>query len=134
MSDDSYVKTTGPVRITVRPSFLEAQSDPEQGHYVWAYHVEIANVGQETLQLLSRCWHITDAGGETRTVRGPGVVGEQPVLKAGQTFTYSSGAPLKTASGFMVGSYEMATADGERFEAEIPAFSLDSPFAPKSIN
>lgn len=134
MSQDRYSKTTRNIRIGVQPVFLEAQSEPAQGRYVWAYHVEIVNEGAETVQLLNRTWHITNARGETRTVQGPGVVGEQPVLEAGARFTYSSGTPLATPSGFMVGSYEMVTAGGEHFEAAIPAFSLDSPFAPKSIN
>ena len=134
MNEDSYSKVTDRIRVTVRPAFLNEQSSPSEGHYVWAYHVTIENQGQRTVQLLNRCWHITDARGVTRTVKGPGVVGEQPVLKAGDSFAYTSGAPLETPSGFMSGSYEMQDADGSRFEAEIPAFSLDSPFAPKSIN
>ncbi len=134
MSKGFYSKVTRDVRVTVRPAFLSEQSSPSESHYVWAYHVTIENQGEETVQLLNRCWYITNANGETRTVKGPGVVGEQPVLESGEAFEYTSGAPLRTPSGFMRGSYEMATSDGGRFDAEIPAFSLDSPFAPKSIN
>lgn len=134
MSQPVYSKETRGVRITVSPIFLVEQSSPDEQHYVWAYHVEIANEGSSTVQLMTRCWHITDARGQTQTVRGPGVVGEQPTLHSGETFSYTSGAPLQTPSGFMVGSYEMATAEGERFDADIPAFSLDSPYAPSSVN
>ena len=134
MSKAVYSKRTRDLLITVSPTFLDEQSSPSEGHYVWAYHVEIANEGAETLQLVSRCWHITDARGQTRTVQGPGVVGEQPVLRSGETFSYTSGAPLQTPSGFMVGTYRMVGSDGSQFDAEIPAFSLDSPFAPSSVN
>ncbi len=134
MSQAVYSKRTRNLRITVSPTFLAEQSSPSEQHYVWAYHVEIANEGEETVQLMTRCWHITDARGKTRTVQGPGVVGEQPVLRAGESFSYTSGAPLETPSGFMVGTYQMVTAEGEQFDAEIPAFSLDSPFAPLSVN
>ncbi len=134
MSQPVYSTSTRNVRVTVSPTFLVEQSSPSEQHYVWAYHVEIANEGSETVQLVTRCWHITDARGQTQTVRGPGVVGEQPVLKGGERFSYTSGAPLQTPSGFMVGSYQMVTADGTEFDAEIPAFSLDSPYAPSSVN
>ncbi len=134
MTQAVYSKRTRDLRITVSPTFLAEQSSPSEQHYVWAYHVEIANEGEVTVQLMTRCWHITDARGQTRTVEGPGVVGEQPLLRSGETFSYTSGAPLQTPSGFMVGTYQMVTADGDRFDAEIPAFSLDSPFAPTSVN
>ncbi len=129
-----YEKMTAKVRVRVRPEYLDDHSEPAQGRYFWAYHIEIANEGEHTVQLLSRYWRITDAHGRAEEVRGPGVVGKQPVLKPGESFTYSSGAPLPTASGFMVGRYQMARDNGERFEIDIPAFSLDSPWARQSIH
>ena len=122
-----YSQVTRDIRIIVRPIYLEEQSAPEESHYVWAYQVRIENQGQETVQLLNRYWHITDAAGHVQEVRGPGVVGEQPVLKPGEKFEYTSGTPLKTPSGIMAGSYEMTTEQGSRFEVAIPAFSLDRP-------
>jgi ApaG protein len=122
------------VRIRVSPQFLEEQSEPEEGRYFWAYTVEISNVGNKTVQLRSRYWRITDANGHIEEVRGPGVVGETPVLKPGTSFQYTSGCPLSTPSGIMVGSYLMMTQEGERFQAAIPAFSLDSPHARHAVN
>ncbi len=122
-----YEKITRGIAVRVQPFYLEAQSTPEEGHYVWAYRVRIENKGDETVQLRTRYWRITDARGRIQEVRGPGVVGEQPVLKPGEMFEYTSGCPLPTSSGFMVGSYQMESADGETFDIAIPAFSLDSP-------
>ena len=122
-----YSQVTRDIRIIVRPIYLEEQSAPEESHYVWAYQVRIENQGRETVQLLNRYWHITDAAGHVQEVRGPGVVGEQPVLKPGEIFEYTSGTPLKTPSGIMAGNYEMTTEQGSRFEVAIPAFSLDRP-------
>jgi len=129
-----YVATTRNVQVTVTPIYLEEQSAPEDNHYVWAYRVEIANQGAKTVQLLARYWRITDSTGSVEEVRGPGVVGEQPVLSPGQTFEYTSGTPLNTPSGIMAGCYHMVTEDGDTFDAEIPAFSLDSPFQATSIH
>ncbi|GAB5467691.1 MAG: Co2+/Mg2+ efflux protein ApaG [Rhodospirillales bacterium] len=134
MSENFYSKVTQGVRISVQPSFLADQSSPSDGHFVWAYRVEIENEGREAVQLIARRWLITDGRGMTETVQGPGVVGEQPRLEVGERFTYTSGAPLRTASGFMQGSYQMVWANGTAFDAEIPTFSLDSPFASKSVN
>ena len=117
-----YRKTTRAIAITVKPMFLEDQSSPTENYYVWAYQVRIENLGQETVQLRSRYWRITDAKGRTQEVRGEGVVGEQPVLEPGQAFEYTSGTPLATPSGIMVGSYHMKTNSGENFEDSIPAF------------
>ncbi|MEA1677774.1 Co2+/Mg2+ efflux protein ApaG [Nitrospirillum sp. BR 11163] len=129
-----YSETTHAIRISVRPEFLEDQSSPGEGHYVWAYTVRIENTGGETVQLRSRHWHITDARGRVQEVRGAGVVGEQPVLSPGQSFEYTSGTPLSTPSGIMVGSYQMERTDGSRFDVRIPAFSLDSPHERGALN
>ena len=112
----------------VEPIFLEDQSDPENGRWIWAYQVHIANRGGEAVKLLRRTWRITDSRGRLQVVQGDGVVGEQPVLEPGETFEYTSGTPLDTPSGIMVGAYHMVfVITGEPFDVEIPAFSLDSP-------
>jgi ApaG protein len=129
-----YVAKTRGIRVRVVPQFLEDQSEPDDEHYLWAYTIEIANEGTETVQLRSRHWRITDAHGRIEEVRGPGVVGQTPVIPPGESFSYTSGCPLDTPSGFMVGTYQMTTADGEKFDVEIPAFSLDSPYASKTVN
>ncbi len=123
-----YNQTTHDIRVTVSPSFLIDQSSPDEGLYVWSYHVILENLGNDTVQLMTRHWKITDAAGTLQEVRGDGVIGEQPVLAPGEIFEYTSGCPLGTPSGFMVGSYQMMTDDGSVFDAEIPAFSLDSPY------
>ncbi|HWB48738.1 MAG TPA: Co2+/Mg2+ efflux protein ApaG [Stellaceae bacterium] len=122
-----YSETTRSIKVTVRPFYLEQHSDPANSHHVWAYHVRIENEGAETVQLRNRHWRITDELGRLQEVRGPGVVGEQPVLSPGQSFEYTSSCPLTTPSGFMVGDYEMETPAGERFLIRVPAFSLDRP-------
>ena len=122
-----YSKMTRSIKVTVQPVYLEDQSSPAENHYVWAYHVRIENSGRERVQLRNRYWRITDSFGRIQEVRGPGVVGEQPVLEPGQAFEYTSGTPLTAPSGIMVGSYQMETARGETFDVAIPAFSLDSP-------
>ena len=119
----------------MRPFFLEDQSEPDEGRYVWAYKVTIANAGRETVQLLHRTWHITNARGRIQRVHGPGVVGETPVLEPGEAFEYTSGTPLDTSSGFMTGTYHMVVpASGEAFDVAIPAFSLDSPHGNTKLN
>jgi len=125
-----YSETTRSIKITVRPIYLEEHSSPADDHYVWAYHVRIENGGGETVQLRNRHWKIVDSLGRLQEVRGPGVVGEQPVLKPGQSFEYTSSCPLSTSSGFMVGDYEMETDVGERFLVRVPALSLDTPGVP----
>lgn len=122
-----YSQTTRNIKVTVYPAYIDTQSDPEAHHYVWAYTIQLDNLGEEKVQLLNRRWHITDATGAVQEVRGAGVVGEQPVLAPGDTFRYTSGAALRTASGIMNGEYEMETEFKERFLIKIPAFSLDSP-------
>jgi ApaG protein len=125
---DDYSLTTRGVCVTVRSFFLADQSKPEDNRFVWAYRVRIENQGTQTVQLLRRTWEITDARGRTQQVHGPGVIGEQPVLAPGQRFEYTSGTPLETPSGFMVGAYHMILPEsGENFDVAIPAFSLDSP-------
>jgi ApaG protein len=129
-----YSATTRGVRIQVTPVFLDDQSDPEENDFMWAYTVEIANLSEQTVQLTARTWKIIDHHGVTQVVHGPGVVGEQPILREGDSFTYTSGCPLSTPSGLMMGSYLMQTDNGETFEAQVPAFSLDSPFELRSLN
>lgn len=122
-----YETTTRGIRISVEPDFLEDESEPSDDHYVWAYTVRIDNASEEIVTLASRVWHITDADGQTVTVQGDGVVGEQPTLRPGDAFEYTSGCPLGTPSGLMHGTYAMVTEGGEHFQAQVPAFSLDSP-------
>ncbi len=129
-----YEKITRNISVSVRPFYLEEQSAPDEDRFVWAYRVNIVNRGLETVQLLERHWRVTDKYGRLQEFRGPGVVGEQPVLKPGESFEYSSGCPLGTPSGIMAGSYQMTTTGGERFDIEIPAFSLDSPHEKAVIN
>ena len=113
--------------MSVEPTYLETRSSPDNSQYFWAYRVIIENQGRETVRLLSRHWMITNARGELTEVKAPGVVGEQPVLKPGEIFEYTSGAPLNTPSGMMGGAYQMESESGERFDIEIPTFSLDRP-------
>lgn len=134
MTDSRYERTTRNISVTVTPIFLEDQSEPDENHFVWAYQVRIENHGPDTVQLRSRYWHITDANGLVQEVRGSGVVGEQPVLEPGQSFEYTSGTPLATPSGIMVGSYQMQTDEGDLIEVDIPAFSLDSPHQVVRLN
>ena len=129
-----YQRITRGIKIVVRPQYLEGQSKPEEGHFVWAYTVTIENHGRETVTLRTRYWKITDAHGRVQEVRGAGVVGEQPTLKPGDSFQYTSGCPLPTASGFMTGAYQMQLAGGEFINVEIPPFSLDSPHDKRAIN
>ena len=129
-----YSATTRAITVTVQPTYLEDQSEPQAGRFVWAYHIRINNGGNRTVQLLHRYWEITDGIGRRQEVHGTGVVGEQPVLKPGQTFEYTSGTPLPTPSGIMVGTYQMEAEDGERFDIAVPAFSLDSPHQTVRLN
>ncbi len=129
-----YEAVTRGIRISVTPRYLDDQSAPEDSEFFWAYTIEITNETKETVQLRSRVWHITDGLGNTEEVRGPGVVGEQPVIIPGGSFSYTSGCPLCTPSGIMVGSYQMEGEDGALFVVAIPAFSLDCPFAVRSVN
>jgi ApaG protein len=129
-----YAATTRNVQVRVSPQFDAERSKPQQGQFFWLYTVEISNAGRSNVQLLSRHWKITDAQGRVQEVKGDGVVGEQPVIAPGEEFSYTSGCPLPTPTGFMVGTYQMVTAAGVRFEAQIPTFSLDSPYMKRSLN
>jgi ApaG protein len=129
-----YTAVSHKIKVTVRPKYLEEQSEPDESRYFWSYTIEIANVGDRIVQLTHRHWQITDANGRCEEVRGPGVVGEQPKLKPGDAFSYTSGCPLKTPSGIMVGTYRMIDESGEAFDVAIPAFSLDSPYAKRMLN
>lgn len=129
-----YTETTRGITVTVQPVYLDDQSSPAEGHYVWAYRVRIDNNGAETVRLKRRHWKITDALGRRQEVEGEGVVGEQPVLQPGQSYEYTSGTPLNTPSGIMVGSYQMESDGGETFDIGIPAFSLDSPHEVHRLN
>jgi ApaG protein len=132
--DVMYEAVTESIRVTVKPDFLDSQSRPETSTFVWAYTITVENAGVETVTLLTRHWVITDGLGRRQDVRGDGVVGEQPTLLPGQRFEYTSGCPLSTPSGMMVGSYGMVTASGRPFDVSIPAFSLDSPHDRHSVN
>jgi ApaG protein len=121
--------TTRGIRVQVTSTYLPERSSPRDCQYLFAYHIRISNVGSETAQLVSREWIITSADGEVERVKGPGVVGEQPVLTPGSSFEYTSYCPLKTSVGSMQGSYQMMTADGEKFEAHIAPFTLAAPHA-----
>jgi len=132
--DPMYRAVTRGIQITVTPRFLADRSSVEDDRYFWAYTIEIVNTGADTVQLRSRHWKITDGRGNLQEVRGPGVVGEQPVLQPGQRFEYTSGVPLTTPTGLMVGTYQMVTEAGERFDADVPAFSLDSPHGKRVLH
>lgn len=129
-----YEATTRGILVRVEPRYLPDQSDPLESRFVWSYTVEIENHGEETVQLLSRRWLITDGLNRTESVIGDGVVGEQPTLKPREAFRYTSGCPLSTASGEMRGAYQMITDAGDVFEIVIPAFSLHLPGAQRTLN
>jgi ApaG protein len=118
------------VRILVRPRFIPEQSDPDNGQWLFAYHITIRNQGEQTVQLISRHWVITNGEGKVEEVRGPGVVGYQPVLKPGEEFEYTSGCPLTTPVGTMHGEFNMIVpGSGEKFDAKIEPFRLAVPMA-----
>jgi ApaG protein len=115
------------ITVSSRVQFVPDQSDPGQSRYVFAYTITIKNTGNITAQLVSRHWVITDANDHVQEVKGEGVVGEQPVLRPGESFEYTSGAAIATPVGTMRGSYQMVAEDGERFDAPIPEFTLSMP-------
>jgi ApaG protein len=129
-----YRAVTRQIEVTVEPNFMPGRSSAAEGQYFWSYTIVITNSGEETVQLRTRHWIITDASGRRQEVRGEGVVGEQPKLAPGERFQYTSGVPLPTESGFMTGRYQMVTDQGERFEIDVPTFSLDSPNARRTLN
>jgi ApaG protein len=129
-----YRAITRQIEVTVEPNFMPERSSAEKRQYFWSYTIVITNTGADTVQLRTRHWIITDASGRKQEVRGEGVVGEQPVLAPGERFEYTSGVPLTTTSGFMTGHYQMESQNGERFEIEVPTFSLDSPDSKRVLN
>jgi ApaG protein len=129
-----YRATTNGIEVQVEPFYLSDRSEPEDNHYVWAYRITISNNSDGFVQLMSRYWHITDGAGNVEEVRGAGVVGEQPELNPGDSFQYTSGCPLSTPSGIMVGRYTLRQADGQLFDIAIPAFSLDIPGEARTLN
>lgn len=133
-SDTVYSAVTNGVRIEVEPIYLEDESEPVESRYFWAYSIDIVNERNEPVQLISRHWIITDETGMREEVHGAGVVGEQPVIAPGRSFSYTSGCPLKTPSGIMAGTYQMAGSGGEPFTVTIPAFSLDLPDRNRTVN
>jgi ApaG protein len=129
-----YRAITRNIEVSVEPFYLDDRSDPSENHYVWAYRVTIANNSGEHVQLMARYWRITDGTGRVEEVRGAGVVGEQPHLDPGDSYQYTSGCPLSTPSGIMVGRYTMKAGSGETFDVAIPAFSLDVPNVSRTVN
>lgn len=129
-----YERVTKGIRVSVRPTFLEGQSDPDDDLYVWSYTVRICNDTGDSIRVRTRHWLITNAKGLTEEVRGVGIVGEQPLIRPGENYEYTSGAPLSTPSGMMVGRYGVESAGGELFDIDIPAFSLDSPHERRKVH
>jgi ApaG protein len=129
-----YEAETNGIIVRVRPIFIDGESSPEEDKFLWAYHVEIENRGAHTVQLMTRHWKITDSDGRLQEVRGEGVVGQQPVLRPGASFEYTSGCPLNTPSGLMQGAYRFEDETGASLEAIIPLFALDSPYDERRPN
>ena len=129
-----YRAVTRNIEVLVTPRYVADRSSPENNYFFWAYTIAITNHGTDTVQLKTRHWRITDATGRLQEVRGAGVVGEEPILKSGESFEYTSGVPLQTPSGFMTGTYGMVSAAGEHFDIEIPTFSLDSGGGKRTLN
>lgn len=129
-----YEARTLDIIVRVQPEFMEARSDPDKSEFLWSYTIEIENSGAMTVRLMTRYWRILDSQGRQQEVRGEGVVGEQPTIEPGERYVYTSGCPLRTPSGMMVGSYSMLSENGDIFDIEIPAFSLDSPHEDRLMN
>ncbi len=129
-----YEALTRSIRVSVTPRYVSEQSDPDENQYFWAYTIDIVNEGLETVQLKARYWRITNEIGRVEEVRGEGVIGETPKIAPGGSYSYTSGCPLSTPSGIMVGQYFMVTGSGEAFAIDIPAFSLDSPDKRRALN
>jgi ApaG protein len=116
------------VRVYVESEYAPERSEPTRNEWFFLYTVRISNEGAEVVQLLTRHWVITDGTGHVEEVRGPGVVGKQPILKPGESFEYTSGCPLSTPFGVMEGTYQMVTGSGERFDAKVSPFTLSEPY------
>ena len=129
-----YTKITKNIRISVKTDFLSDQSDEKSKLWVWSYHILIENNGNNIVQLIDRYWKITDETGHVKEVKGSGVIGNQPIIKPGGFFEYSSGTPLNKPSGFMVGNYRMVNEKNESIFIDIPVFSLDIPSIKKILN
>ena len=129
-----YTQVTHAIHVSVLPIYLKNQSRPHDNVHVWAYHICIENKSSQAFQLLSRYWKITDALGRIQEVRGTGVIGEQPTLRPGETFEYTSSVTLSLPSGVMVGNYQMQTLDGENINVDTPLFSLDSPHETRTVH
>jgi len=129
-----FEQRTNDVIVRVEPEYLADQSSPSDSRFIWAYTVEIDNQSEEDLQVTERFWQIADSRGQVQEVRGTGVVGEKPVVKAGEVFRYTSGAPLTAPSGMMRGTYRVEAPGGEAFDVDIPAFVLDSPHEGLRVN
>ena len=129
-----YKAVTRGIRVTVMPRFVDEESSPKEGKFFFAYAVEITNLSTERVQLRARHWRIVDGHGQLQEDRGAGVVGKQPVLGPGETFSYTSGCPLTTPDGTTAGTSTLGTASGETCHAEIPAFSLDSPHLKRVVH
>jgi ApaG protein len=130
-----YEQETAGLVVRVEPQFLPEESAPDENRYVWSYTIEIENRSPGVVKLLSRYWQITDENGHTQEVRGPGVIGQQPEIGPGQSFRYTSAAPLAAPSGLMLGAYSMQRVEnGEAFDIAVPAFALDSPHQSRMLN
>jgi ApaG protein len=129
-----YSRVSNSIMVMAQPIYLEEESLPLQNKFFWAYQITIKNKSESSVVLRRRHWFITDSKGAIQEVEGRGVVGKEPILKPGESFTYTSGALLTTPSGIMVGNYEMEADSGEKFEVSIPAFSLDSPYADHTVH
>ena len=129
-----YTEVTKNIRVSVKTNFLSDQSDEENSLWVWSYHILIENNGDNIVQLIDRYWKITDETGNIKEVEGSGVIGEQPTIKPGEFFEYTSGTPLNKSSGFMSGNYRMINENNESFFIDVPVFSLDTPSVQKILN
>ena len=129
-----YTEVTKNIRVSVKTNFLSDQSDTENSLWVWSYQILIENNGNDRVQLIDRYWKITDATGIIKEVKGSGVIGEQPTIKPGEFFEYTSGTPLNKSSGFMSGNYRMINEKNESFFIDVPVFSLDIPSVKKILN
>jgi ApaG protein len=129
-----YRAVTRDISVSVVPEYLADRSSPREDQYFWAYTIEIENLGACAVQLKRRHWIITDGRGHREEVRGPGVVGEEPIIEPGESYSYTSGCPLSTPDGFMAGSYDMISDNVEAFSVTIPAFSLHLPGQRRILN